>query len=185
MVSFAKFAVLASCVASGLAASPFFTRQGTYEEVLVAMKAVGGQVGTLHAAIQGFPSPGTLPAGLQIHMNATALVKGLDTWTTTTSTLGQFDAPQCREQLDIVKTFRPEIEGSLTGIVEKKAAIAALPIGGIVNLIKQDLGLLNAATEKFGNTIITACPADMQDEPKETQAKIAEAFKVAIGAYNA
>lgn len=72
--------------------------------------------------------------------------------------MGQFDASQCREQLDIVKTFRPEIEGSLTGIVEKKAAIAALPIGGIVNLIKQDLGLLNAATEKFGNTIITACP---------------------------
>lgn len=48
--------------------------------------------------------------------------------------------------LTSIQAFQPTIIDALNAIVAKQSALAALPIGGVTALVKQDLIILNGNT---------------------------------------
>lgn len=60
--------------------------------------------------------------------------------------------------LNAITGIQPIIEDSLTAIVAKKAAFQALPVGGIPDLVKQDLANLSSSTTALENALIASAP---------------------------
>ncbi|KAF4616657.1 hypothetical protein D9613_008347 [Agrocybe pediades] len=169
--------VLASLVSAALSA--------TIADVINDAHNISTQVTTLDNAINAFPNTGgSLVNALAIHTDAVNLGAAIDK-----GTADVISAPKPVSEADgttilgIVQGFEPTILNALSGIVAKKPAFQALPIGGIPALVKQDLINLNASTSKFEAQLIASAPADLVASAKAIKASVDSAFATAIAAY--
>ena len=93
---------------------------------------------------------------------------------------------------------------ALKVIVDKKPALEALPIGGIVGVIQQDLNFLYSNTTAFENALIAAAPVrscpvngtfyyklipvfaiqdELKDQANAIKTKVNDGYATAIAAY--
>ena len=92
---------------------------------------------------------------------------------------------------------------ALKVIVDKKPALEALPIGGIVGVIRQDLNFLYSNTTAFENALIAAAPVrscpvhctfyklipvfaiqdELKDQANAIKTKVNDGYATAIAAY--
>ncbi|TFK33388.1 hydrophobic surface binding protein A-domain-containing protein [Crucibulum laeve] len=171
------FALLTSFIATGLAS--------TVANVEADIATISSQVTALDNAINAFPATGgTLLQALTIHNDAAALSPSIQKGTTDV----QGVPPPISETdgqtiLKSVQGFEPTILDALKQIVAKKAALAALPVGGIVALVKQDLGFLSGNTTAFENALIASAPTDLKSQATAIKTAIDAAFATAIAAY--
>jgi hypothetical protein len=63
-----------------------------------------------------------------------------------------------RTILNDLEALETPIKTGLTNIVAKKPAFQALPVGGLVALVKQDIFDLKNNTDAFGAACLAACP---------------------------
>ncbi|KAF9558589.1 hydrophobic surface binding protein [Agrocybe pediades] len=165
--------VLASLVSAALSA--------TIADVINDAHNISTQVTTLDNAINAFPNTGgSLVNALAIHTDAVNLGAAIDKGTADVIPVSEADGTTI---LGIVQGFEPTILNALSGIVAKKPAFQALPIGGIPALVKQDLINLNASTSKFEAQLIASAPADLVASAKAIKASVDSAFATAIAAY--
>ncbi|KAF9254464.1 hypothetical protein L218DRAFT_951533 [Marasmius fiardii PR-910] len=94
---------------------------------------------------------------LAIHNLTISLVATIDQATTDVNHLRK-TSEHTRQSKGSCQPFRT----GLNGLVTKKAAFQALPLGGVPGLIKQDLASLATATVAFENSIIAKAPADLR-----------------------
>ncbi|KAG5641032.1 hypothetical protein DXG03_006356, partial [Asterophora parasitica] len=150
---FSSVFVLASLVVSSFAS--------TAADVKADIVDISAKLNTLDVSIYAFTLPGgTLSQALAIHTNAgpliTALNKGAaDAVNVIPKPLSLADG---RAILDSVEALESTIYHALNGIVARKNAFTALPIGGIPALVKQDLASLNVATQALEAGLIGSAP---------------------------
>ncbi|KAG6816485.1 hypothetical protein H0H87_005691 [Tephrocybe sp. NHM501043] len=60
--------------------------------------------------------------------------------------------------LALIEALEPTIDDALLKIVARKAALVALPLGGLPALVKQDLANLNASTNGLESALIASAP---------------------------
>ncbi|RDB17435.1 hypothetical protein Hypma_001618 [Hypsizygus marmoreus] len=172
------FFLLAFIVVSGFSA--------TIADVKADINTIAAQTTTLDNSITAFPlTGGTLIQALAVHNNAVTLGSSINKGTTDVqaTTPTPFSDADGAAVLALVEAFEPTIESALTGIVGKKAAFQALPIGGIPALVKQDLSNLGASTTAFENALIAAAPASVVADATALKARVNAAFAAAIAAY--
>ncbi|KAF9459838.1 hydrophobic surface binding protein [Collybia nuda] len=168
---------LVSLAVSGLA---------TVDQVKTDITTISSQLQKLDASISAFPNTGgTLSQALVIHSNAVNLKSSIDQGTTdvkaTPPPLSEDDA---KSILASFETMAETVNDTLAGIMSKKAAIQALPFGGAISLVKQDLDNLNTSTSAFEGALIAQAPSDLQDEAATLKGRIDDAFSTAIAAFS-
>ncbi|KAF5369072.1 hypothetical protein D9758_003054 [Tetrapyrgos nigripes] len=175
-----------SLVALSIAASTFgLVLKRDVTTILSDISNIGTQVTSLDNNINAFPdSGGSLAAALAIHNDAVALNSAVGTATTDTTSNGAFSEADGQSVLSAVEGIEDTILDTLSAIVAKHAAFAALPIGGIPALVLQDLKNLDASTTAFSGALIANAPADLVSEATEIQSTIGTAFDTAIAAYS-
>ncbi|KAG5650590.1 hypothetical protein H0H81_011708 [Sphagnurus paluster] len=175
---FSSILVLASLVASSFATAA--------SDILADVATINTQLNNLNNAIAAFTIPGgTLGTALAIHTNAVTLGTSLNKATTDTLAVSPNPLADAdgRSILTAVEALENTIYSCLNGIVARKAAFTALPIGGIVTLVKQDLSNLNNSTASLEVALIGTAPASLVAEATALQSRINAAFAVAIQAY--
>ncbi|KAF5383285.1 hypothetical protein D9615_004803 [Tricholomella constricta] len=175
---FSSVFVLASLVASSFAS--------TVADIQADIADISTKLTTLDNSIAAFPSTGgTLSQALAIHSNAVTLGKSIDQGTTDVNDVDPkpFSDEDGRAILDSFTALEPTINNALIGIVDKKAALEALPVGGIPALVKQDLSNLSASTAALEDALIAAAPESIVDEAIALKERIDAAFATAIAAY--
>ncbi|KXN93148.1 hypothetical protein AN958_00072 [Leucoagaricus sp. SymC.cos] len=85
--------------------------------------------------------------------------------------------------LAAIQDLQTNINSALTNVVAKKPAFDALPVGGVSDLVRQDLSDLNTSNTALEDALITNTPAEVLDEAQETRDEIDAAFADAIAAY--
>ncbi|KAF5324335.1 hypothetical protein D9619_011311 [Psilocybe cf. subviscida] len=152
--------------------------------VLSDISTVSTDVTNLNNAINAF-SGSNLIAALAIHTDAGTLTSAVNKATTDSNALTPLPISESDGQsiLNAVTAIKPTILSALTGIVAKKAALTALPVGGIPALVKSDLASLNTATSAFEAALIAKAPADLKSSASALQSSINAAFATAIAAY--
>jgi hypothetical protein len=97
-----------------------------------------------------------------IHNDAVSLISALQKGTAdasaSTDPISESDG---QDILNRIKAVNPTIFDALTAIVDKKPALAALPLGGIVPLVHQDLINLQSNTTAFSNALIVQAPVSV------------------------
>ncbi|KAK7034600.1 hypothetical protein VNI00_012231 [Paramarasmius palmivorus] len=147
---------------------------------------IATQVTSLNNAIQAFPSSGgSLANALAIHNSAVSLDTAVKKATTDVQATDPFSDADSADILASVEAIEPTIESALTGIVEKKPAFDALPIGGVSALVRQDLNNLNTDTLALADSLIAKASAGTVDQANTIKSNIASAFATAIAAYAA
>jgi len=180
MVKFFAFFVLASSLT--VIASPFNKR--TVAQVEADIATINTDVNSLNTAINGFPATGgTLAEALAIHTDATNLETAITKGTTDVQNTGAVSEADGTTILKSVQAIQPTIISALNGIVAKKAAFQALPLGGVPALVKADLNTLNTDTSAFEAALIAAAPADLVANATAIKTAIDAAFSNAIAAY--
>ncbi|KAF9491733.1 hydrophobic surface binding protein [Pleurotus eryngii] len=180
MVKFTFFALAAFLVGSAVS-SP---TKRTVAQVESDIASISTQVTTLDNAITAFPnSGGSLANALAIHTDATNLISTIGTTTSDVQSTGSFSEADGQTILNSFLATEPVIDHALTQIAAKRAALQALPIGGIPALVKQDLGQLNSATISLANALISSAPADLVAPSTSLRDRLAAAFAPAIAAY--
>ncbi|KAF5366724.1 hypothetical protein D9758_006438 [Tetrapyrgos nigripes] len=190
-----------------VAASPVEKR--TVAQVEADLRNIATQVTTLDNSINAFPNTGgSLVQALAIHTSSTNLVPVVNSATTDVQVHFIFDLllltdtetddyigffplqgttgvteADSQAILAIVNGFEPTIINALNDIITKKAALSALPIGGVPALVKQDLARLATATEAFGVALINKAPADLKAQATAIGTAINAAFSKAQAAY--
>ncbi|KAF5383281.1 hypothetical protein D9615_004806 [Tricholomella constricta] len=175
---FSSVFVLASLVASSFAS--------TVADVQADIADITTKLHALDDSITAFPtSGGTLTQALAIHNNAVALGSSIDQGATDTAavTPNPVSDADGRSILDSFEALEPTINHALVGIVDRKAAFTALPLGGIPALVKQDLANLNASTSNIEAALIGSAPAGLVGEATDLKNRIDAAFATAIAAY--
>ncbi|KAG5649748.1 hypothetical protein H0H81_002204 [Sphagnurus paluster] len=170
--------VLASLVASSLAT--------TVADVQADIALISSRLSTLDKSIAAFTLPGgTLAQALAVHNNAVSLGTAIDKGTTDTKAVTPTPLADAdgRAILDAFESLEPTINSALNGIIARKAAFTALPIGGIPALVKQDLANLSGSTAALEAALISSTPEGLVDEATALKTRIDSAFAVAIAAY--
>ncbi|KAH7102528.1 hydrophobic surface binding protein [Auriculariales sp. MPI-PUGE-AT-0066] len=161
-----------------------FIERRTAATILTDIADVQNKTSALDALVVAYPtSGGTLAGALAIHTAATTVdtaVKKLTTDTTATPSLTEAEGQSI---LTAFQNFDPIIVKTLNDVVAKKAAFAALPIGGIPALVKSDLNTLNTDTQAAESAILAITPADLVAAANVVIAHINAAFASAIAAY--
>jgi hypothetical protein len=94
-----------------------------------------------------------------IHNDAVSLIAALKQATTdAAATTGPISESDGQDILNRIEAVNPTIFDALNAIVAKKPALAALPLGGIVPLVHQDLINLESNTTAFSNALIAQAP---------------------------
>ncbi|XP_006464073.1 hypothetical protein AGABI2DRAFT_194662 [Agaricus bisporus var. bisporus H97] len=174
-MQFKSFAYLLSAVAVVLAQSA--------QDVLSNLATLRTQLTTLDGAINGFPDTGgsltqALPS-IPTHSmyNRPPMIPP-------PLPVPPFSEGEGQSVIDAVNGLVPIIEDALVGIVAKKPAFDALPLGGISNLVRQDLSGLSSSTSSLEDALIALAPADLVDESIALKNEVDAAFATAIAAYN-
>ncbi|KAF8068056.1 hydrophobic surface binding protein [Lyophyllum atratum] len=156
----------------------------TVADVQADIAAISSRLTALDSAITAFANPGgTLTQALAIHSASVSLGTAIDQGTTDAVTPLPISEADGRSILTSFEALEPTIDHSLTGIVDRKAAFTALPLGGIPALVKQDLANLSASTTALESALISIAPADLQAEATALKDRIDAAFATAIAAY--
>jgi len=156
----------------------------TVEQIQTDIASISTQVTSLDNAITAFPATGgTLLNALAIHSSSGSLISSLQTATGDVIATGPVNEVDGRAILSAVEAFAPTIIHALEGIVVKKPAFQALPIGGIPALVLQDLKDLQTNAAEFANALIDISPESLKDEATALRDSILDAFAVAITAY--
>ncbi|CAA7268911.1 unnamed protein product [Cyclocybe aegerita] len=158
----------------------------TVATVLSDIATISSQTTTLDNAIKAFPNTGgSLTSALAIHNDATNLVTSINQGTADVQAVPlPISESDGQSVLSAVQAFEPTILDALTQVVAKKAAFAALPIGGIPALVKQDLINLNASTFAFEAALISTAPTDLVPTATSIKSSIDAAFATAVAAYS-
>ncbi|EKM76856.1 hypothetical protein AGABI1DRAFT_115530, partial [Agaricus bisporus var. burnettii JB137-S8] len=155
------------------------------QDVLSNLATLRTQLTTLDGAINGFPDTGgSLTQALVIHTDALNVQSATDDTTAATSGTPPFSEADGQSVIDAVTGLVPIIEDALVGIVAKKPAFDALPLGGISDLVRQDLSGLSSSTSSLEDALIALAPADLVDESTALKNEVDAAFATAIAAYN-
>ncbi|PPQ69844.1 hypothetical protein CVT24_003183 [Panaeolus cyanescens] len=154
------------------------------DQVKADVADISTKVVSLDNAIAAFPlTGGTLLAALGIHNSAVALNTALQSATTNVIAAGVLGEADGLEVLNTVAGFAPNIDNALVGIVEKKPAFAALPIGGLPALIHQDLNNLKASTDGYATALVDNAPDVLKDQAGDLRDAALAGFDPAIAAY--
>ncbi|CAK5272292.1 unnamed protein product [Mycena citricolor] len=184
MVQFTRALFIFGLAAAVLANPTPTIKKRTVAAVESDIATISSQVNTLDTDVKAFPtSGGTLLQALTIHSAATTLGTTLTKSNTDAAGL-TFSESDASTILSSVQAFEPTILDALSGIVARKAAFNALPVGGIPALVLQDLKNLNASTIAFANALIAAAPADIKATATALEQSIASPFASAIAAYS-
>ncbi|KAL0568528.1 hypothetical protein V5O48_013455 [Marasmius crinis-equi] len=168
--------------AASALATPFKRDVAT---VKADIATISTQVNALDTSINAFPNTGgTLASALAIHNAAVTLDTSVKKAVTDTQATSAFSEADGQSILSSVEAIEPTILDALNGIVAKKAAFQALPIGGIPALVLQDLKNLNTDTGAFADALIAKSPADLVTQANQIKTTIANAFATAIAAYS-
>ncbi|GLB38902.1 putative hydrophobic surface binding protein [Lyophyllum shimeji] len=172
-------------VLASLAVSSFAS---TVADVQADIADISSKTTALDNSINAFANPGgTLTQALTIHNNAVALGSSLDHGTTDANAVAPLPISEAdgRSILTNLEALEPTIDDALDGIIARKDAFVALPLGGIPALVKQDLTNLNASTSAFEAALIVNAPADLVAEATALKSRIDAKFASAIAAYAA
>ncbi|KAJ3741468.1 hydrophobic surface binding protein [Lentinula detonsa] len=183
MIRIASFAILLTFVTACLAAIPMKRDVGTVEQDITN---IASQVTALDSAINAFPTAGgSLLSALAIHAEATGLASALGTAATDVAATAPFSDADATTILASVEAFEPTILDALTGIVAKKPAFDALPLGGVSALVAEDLVTLSTNTKDFENALIADTPANLLAQATPITSTIDAALATASAAYAA
>ncbi|KAJ3856849.1 hydrophobic surface binding protein [Lentinula lateritia] len=183
MIGIASFTTLSIFAAACLAAVPLKRDVGTVEQDITN---IASQVTALNSAIEAFPTTGgSLLSALAIHAQATALASALATAATDVAATPPFSDADGTTILSAVDGFEPTIVDALVGIVAKKPAFDALPLGGVSALVAQDLATLSTDTKDFENGLIANTPPDLLAQATPITSTIDAALATASAAYAA
>ncbi|KAF5383130.1 hypothetical protein D9615_004816 [Tricholomella constricta] len=175
---FSSVFVLASLVATSFAT--------TVDDILNDISVISTKLNSLDDAITAFPvTGGSLAKALAIHSNAVSLGTSIDKATTDTlavdpNPVSEADAGALIAAFEVLE---PVIKHALVGIVDRRPAFTALPIGGIPALVKQDLNNLSASTIALEDALVSVTPESAVPEAVELRNRIDAAFATAIAAY--
>ncbi|KAE9403029.1 hypothetical protein BT96DRAFT_917813 [Gymnopus androsaceus JB14] len=165
------FALVAACIA-------------TVAQVEADISSIASQVTALDSAINAFPTAGgSLLSALAIHEQATALASALATAATDVTATPPLDEADGETILSAVEGFEPTIINALAGIVAKKPAFDALPLGGVSALVKEDLATLQTDTKAFENGLVADSPADLVPAAASLTSAVDAALATAAAAY--
>ncbi|KAG6839947.1 hypothetical protein C0991_010142 [Blastosporella zonata] len=178
---FSSFFTLASLVISS-----YGTTVATVE---ADIGTISTQLTTLDNAINAYSATigvGTLLQALTIHSDAVTLGSTLDS--TTTDVKCQAVATPISDAdgqtiLSLLLAFESTIDDALTKIAARQPAFAALPLGGVPALVKQDLSNLNASTNALETALIAVAPSVIQASSIALKTRINAAFATAIAAF--
>ncbi|KZV98842.1 hydrophobic surface binding protein, partial [Exidia glandulosa HHB12029] len=156
----------------------------TAAQIQADITTLTARVTTLDNDVSAFPNTGgSLVAALAIHTDSTNVDTALKQATTDTAANGALTEEEGQAILAQIQTLEPIIIHALDGVIAKKPAFAALPIGGIPALVKQDIALLNTDTKAFENALVSIAPADVVPAANAIIANLDAAFARATAAY--
>ncbi|KAJ3570981.1 hypothetical protein NP233_g4047 [Leucocoprinus birnbaumii] len=163
-----------------------FAYASTIQDVLNDLVTLKSTLVTLDNAINSFPdSGGSLADALAINDDAGAVRDAIDA---TTPDAVNVDLPvsvdDANSVLAAIQDLQTNIDSALTGIVAKKPAFDALPVGGVSALVAQDLNDLNTSNSALEDALIAATPPEVLDAAEQTRSEIDAAFATAIAAYS-
>ncbi|KAJ7747859.1 hypothetical protein B0H16DRAFT_1888710 [Mycena metata] len=124
-------------------------------------------VGILNTEIAAFPPPNNSQA-----LGAALSIPGSLSPAATTAILAQVDA------------LLAVPNKALVAIVAKKASFAALPIGGVVGLIRTDLSALSVASSNFCDAVVSKCSADRARDCAGRKTQFITAFQAAVVGFS-
>ncbi|KAJ3926776.1 MAG: hydrophobic surface binding protein [Lentinula lateritia] len=183
MIGIASFTTISILAAACLAAVPLKRDVGTVEQDITN---IASQVTALNSAIEAFPTTGgSLLSALAIHAQATGLASALATAATDVAATTPFSDADGTTIITAVEGFEPTIVDALVGIVAKKPAFDALPLGGVSALVAQDLAILSTDTKDFENGLIANTPPDLLAQATPITSTIDAALATASAAYAA
>ncbi|KAJ7202479.1 hydrophobic surface binding protein [Mycena rebaudengoi] len=182
MVQITSFFAILSLAAAGLGSAIVLKRDaGTVEADLGVL---AGLATTLDNAIIAFPlTGGTVDSALAIHNNATNFISGVNVATSDALAAGAFSEADGLAILNGAPSLSPLFD-ALQGIIDKKAALDALPVTDIDAIILQDLQSAQSSLAAFGNALISDFPADLKAQATALRDNIVNAFVPAINAYS-
>ncbi|EJD50706.1 hydrophobic surface binding protein [Auricularia subglabra TFB-10046 SS5] len=153
-------------------------------EIVADIDVLTTRVTKLDNDVTAFPNTGgSLVAALGIHTDSVNVDNALKQATTSTLATGPLTEEEGSTILGQFQVLEPIIIHALDGVVEKKAAFAALPIGGIPALVKQDISTLSTDTKAFENAILAIAPASHLADAQAIIDSIDAGFARAIAAY--
>ncbi|KAG6808719.1 hypothetical protein H0H93_016567, partial [Arthromyces matolae] len=118
-----------------------------------------------------------------IHTSATTVNTAI---TTTTTDVQNAPVPVSDSDAAVIladlQALQPNISKSLTDVVARKAAFAALPIGGVLALVQSDLKTLNVSTTGLAGAFILQAPANVLPDAETLQSTILDEFASALAA---
>ncbi|KAF8879781.1 hydrophobic surface binding protein A-domain-containing protein [Gymnopilus junonius] len=158
----------------------------TASDVIADIKLITSGATALDNAVNAFPTTGgTLQGALTIHTDAQSLSTTIVKATTDAKNVSPkpFSASDASTVIKALQALEPVVTDVLKGVVVKKAALSALPIGGVVALVKQDLNLLSADTTALAAAVDAVMPADQVPAVTKIKNDVAAAFASAIAAY--
>ncbi|KAF5383282.1 hypothetical protein D9615_004807 [Tricholomella constricta] len=178
---FSSVFVLASLVASSFACV-------TVADIQTDIADISTKLTALDDSITAFPitaGSGSFTQFLIIHNNIVALGSSIDKGATDTGavTPNPVSDADGRSIIDSIEALEPTINHALVGIVDRKAAFTALPLGGIPAVVRQDLLNLSASTGNLEAVLIGVAPAGLVGEATDLKNRIDAAFATAIAAY--
>jgi len=179
MVQLSPSLILAALVVSGFA-NPIFKR--TVSVVVSDINTIDSKVTALDQSIKAFDGK-NIVAAATIHMNAQNVAKAVVQATSDIDSTARFDDDDGKTVVTAVQGVKPLIIAALEDITAKKAAFAALPVGGIIDLVENDLTTLNTNTIAFSKALSKAVPKDQVANVNSFQADVGAAFKAAIAAF--
>ncbi|KAE9391946.1 hydrophobic surface binding protein [Gymnopus androsaceus JB14] len=145
---------------------------------------IASQVTVIDSAIHAFPTTGgSLLEALEIHELATTLASALASTTTDVVATGPVDDTDGQTILKEVEAFEPTIIDALISLAQKVPAFSALPLGGVLALIKQDVVDLDAETKNLENAMIADTPADLLAQAASITSAIDAAFATVGAAF--
>ncbi|KAJ4479340.1 hydrophobic surface binding protein [Lentinula aciculospora] len=181
MTRVASFTALLTFVTACSAAVHLRRDVGTVEQDIAN---IASQVTALDNDINAFPDTGgSLLSALAIHAQATSLASALATAATDVAGTAPFSDDDGTTIINAVSGFEPAILDALTGIVAKKPAFDALPLGGLSALVASDLAILSADTKNFENALIANTQDDLLAQATPITSTIDAALATASAAY--
>ncbi|TDL14433.1 hypothetical protein BD410DRAFT_809733 [Rickenella mellea] len=148
-------------VASAAIGSPSFKRDGV--TVLADVNGMGTAINDFNTACVAFPSTGgTLPQANNILAKAKALGTAINKGTTDATASVAYTESQSAAIVTATKNLEGPFATALGSLEAKKAALLGLPVGGIRDLIINDLNTLKNATNAFGIATLHNTSDDQQ-----------------------
>ncbi|PPQ91649.1 hypothetical protein CVT25_013204 [Psilocybe cyanescens] len=176
----ASFVFLLSFTAAGLSAPV----KRTVPTIEIDISNFKEQLDSLLDAITRFPlTGGTLQSALNIDNLAQALDKSIQKATADVMANGAIGGSDAATILSSVQGSLPTIDSTLTAIKNKKAAFAALPVGGVPTLVAKDLKALDTDTGRLSFALSSKTPGDLTASWATLDDAIHNGFVDAIAFY--